>query len=471
MLPIADVLTGTGGRLASGEAIAGFTGVSIDSRTVRPGDLFVALRGARHDGHAFVGEAVARGARGLLVERAPEEIADSTDGVAVVMVPDTLTALQRLATHWRQRWGGVVVGVTGSVGKTSTKELIASVLGAQRRVLASPGNYNTEVGLPLTLLALEASHQVAVVEMGMYAQGEIRQLARLARPNVGVVTNVGPSHLERLGSLERIAAAKAELVEELPPEGTAVLNADDPRVRAMATRTPARVVLYGVDGGDDGAPAGERLPGGELVRACDVVSHGLDGLSFTLVWKGDRRPVRTALVGRHHVATALAAAGVALALGMSLEQVVQALGAAPPGSRLRVRQTPRGATVLDDTYNASPASTAAALDVLAEARGRRVAVLGDMFELGSYEEEGHRLVGRRAARTADLLVTVGPRAALIAEEALAGGMPRDAVFSCDAKEAAVQVLRRHLQSGDWVLVKGSRGMRMEEIVQALVEQC
>jgi UDP-N-acetylmuramoyl-tripeptide--D-alanyl-D-alanine ligase len=347
-----------------------------------------------------------------------------------------------------------VIGITGSVGKTTTKEITAAVLAARYRVLKNEANYNNEIGLPLTLLRLEPHHQRAVLEMGMYAQGEIRTLCEIARPEVGVVTNVGPSHLERLGSLEAIAAAKSELPESLPPQGFAVLNADDPLVMAMAGRTRARPLTYGL------APEAE-------VRASEVSSRGLAGVSFRLHYRGREVAVETSLPGRHIVSNALAAAAVALVDGFSIDDTTTALAAARVPLRVQVHRARGGGTLLDDTYNASPASMAAALDLLAEIPGRRIAVLGDMAELGAASEEGHLAVGRRAAETADVIHTVGEQARLIARAAREHD--HHEVHEWPSKETAAEVLLSDLRSDDVVLVKGSRAQAMETLVEALKE--
>jgi UDP-N-acetylmuramoyl-tripeptide--D-alanyl-D-alanine ligase len=448
--------------------------VVIDSRQASAGALFVALPGERTDGHLFVEDAFRRGALVALVQREvelpsgegvrrldargplPHEALVAAHGPICLRVDNSLAALQRLAGYWRDRHPARVVGVTGSVGKTTTKDLIATVLGRRHQVLCSEGNYNNEIGLPLTLLRLDERHEYVVAEMGMYDLGDIALLARLARPQVGVVTNVHPVHLERARTLERIAQAKAELPAALPPapEGCAVLNHDDPRVRAMAEQTRARVLTYGLQPDAD-------------VRATNVRSRGLEGMRFTLGHGKTSRAVALPLLGVHNVYTALAAAAVALAEGLPWSEIVAGLEAPGGPARLIVRHGANGVTLLDDTYNASPASVLAALSVLAEAPGRRVAVLGDMFELGAEEEAGHRAIGRGAASTSQLLVTVGERAQLAAEEARSAGLAPERVLSAPDAGAAIPLLRANLRPGDVVLVKGSRGMHMEVIVDAL----
>ena len=447
--------------------------VVVDSRLAHAGSLFVALPGERTDGHQFVGDAFRRGARAALVRQPVAEgalvldvsqpaqgvprAALTADARVCFVLPDPLAALQRLAAHWRAKQPGCrVVGVTGSVGKTSTKERVAAVLARRFVTLKSPGNYNNEIGLPLTILQLQPGVQWAVLEMAMYDLGEIARLAQIARPEIGVVTNVGPVHLQRLGSVERIAQAKAELLQALPPEGLAVLNGDDERVRAMAGLTQARVLTYGLQPHNDLSAGGVR-------------TRGLQGVELALHWHGRTVQVGLPLLGRHLVYGALAAAAVGLHLGLGWDEVLAGLRDPVAQARTQVRTGVRGVTILDDTYNANPASTVAALDLLAEMPGRKVAVLGGMLELGSLEQEGHRQVGRRAAEVTALLVTVGKLGQIIADEARAAGMPATAVLAVADTTAAVAVLQQALVAGDFVLVKGSRGCAMENVVTPLLD--
>ena len=450
--------------------------VCIDSRQAGPDCLFVALRGENTDGHLYVRDAFDAGAVVALVERPVAGAAsiDTVRGTAprtltvpvAVVVGDSLAALQRLAQARRLARPGLrVIGITGSIGKTTTKEAVAAALSQRYATLRSAGNYNSEIGLPLTLMNLQAQHERAVLEMGMYDLGEIALLCRIARPQVGVVTNVGPAHLERLGTIERIAQAKAELVEALPSDGVAVLNGDDARVRAMGQRTDARVITFG-------------LGSGNSVWADDISSCGLEGVRFQAHLAQEAfvgieprsRSLKLATLGRHTVHAGLAAVAVALLEGLTWEEVEQGLLAQGYGLRLVPKRGMRGATLLDDTYNASPASVGAALDVLAELPGRRVAALGDMRELGSYEARAHREVGRRCAQVVDVLVTVGRGGRLIAEAALEAGLALSAVHAVADNRAAVEVLSALLREGDGVLVKGSRSMAMGAIVSALEEE-
>jgi len=362
-----------------------------------------------------------------------------------------------MAAYHRRRFDVRVVGVTGSIGKTTTKETIYSVLSKSFPTLKSAENLNNEIGLPLALLGLEESHTRVVLEMGMYALGEIAQLADIALPQVGVVTNVSYSHLERLGSLERIAQAKAELILALPPDGTAILNGDDPWVRAMGSMSKAPVLYYGLS------------PDCHL-QASHIESRGLEGMRFRMHYDHETLHVKIPLLGRHSVHTALAAAAVGLTEGQPWGRIVA--GLRDIAMQLRLIATPgvKGSTIIDDSYNSSPTSTLAALNLLAELKGRKIAVLGSMLELGSYEEEGHRKVGRRVAEAADKLVAVGTLGAIIGREAVAIGMDEDNVFFAEDNQQAVQFLQDIVASGDLILVKGSRGMQMEEIVALLGEK-
>lgn len=362
-----------------------------------------------------------------------------------------------MAAYHRRQFDVRVVGVTGSIGKTTTKEAIYSVLAKSFPTLKSEENLNNEIGLPLTLLDLEENHTKVVLELGMYARGEIAELAKIALPQVGVVTNVSYSHLERLGTLEAIAQAKAELVQALPSDGTAILNGDDPQVKAMASLTDAQVLYYGLNPDCD-------------LRASHIESRGLDGVRFRMNYGHETLYVKIPLLGRHSVHTALAAAAVGVTERQPWGQIVAGLRDIAVQLRLIATRGIRGSTIIDDSYNASPTSSLAALNLLAELEGRKIAVLGDMLELGSYEEEGHRKVGRRVAEVADKLVAVGALGATIGREAIAIGMQEDDVFFAKDNENAVEVLQDLVAEGDLVLVKGSRGRHMEDIVAELGEK-
>lgn len=472
MLTLQEIWAGLATQSLTDEGLASvsFSEVVIDSRLAGEGSLFVALKGEHDDGHNYVKAALGQGASAAIVERAvegaPQTIDTTKSPVALphaltppfcLLVDNTLKALQDIAAHHRRQLDVRVIGVTGSVGKSTTKEAIHSVLSRGYVTLKSQESYNNETGLPLTLLQLNEGHQRLVVELGMYALGEIRHLASLALPSVGVVTNVEPSHLERLGSLERIAQAKAELVQALPPDGTAILNGDDPLVRGMADLTPAPVFYYGLEPGND-------------LWASHIESRGLDGVRFRLHYGREILHVKIPLLGRHSVQTALAAAAVGLVEELPWGQIVAGLRRIEPQLRLIATPGIKGTTIIDDSYNASPASSLAALSLLAELTGRKIAVLGDMLELGSYQQEGHRKVGRRAAEVVDKLVTVGELGAAIGQEAIALGMEEADVFFAEDNKRAVDLLSGLLEPGDIVLIKGSRAMHMEDIVAQVGER-
>lgn len=471
-LTLADIYAGLGGQQPSHQlAEVTVKRFDIDSRQCMPGSCFVALKGENTDGHRYIAAALAQGAVAVLAEAVPEKVQATVvhmpdepaptqiDGAILFVTADSLAALQRLAGFWRSRHDATVVGITGSVGKTSTKELVASVLRQQFHTVWNEGNLNNEIGLPLTLLRIEPHHQVAVLEMGFYMEGEIAALCALARPYVGVITNVGPIHLERAGSIEAIFRGKSELVQALPPDGRAILNWDDEWVRRMAELSPAPVFRYGL------------TPEADL-WADEITSEGLEGIRFRFHDRtsGDAENilhVHLPLLGRHAVHTALRAAAAGLVFGLAWEDIVRGLTDINAQIRIDVVSGINGSTLIDDTYNASPPSTIAALNLLADLAGRHIAVLGDMLELGSYSESGHRMVGRRAADVVDTLVTVGSLSKWIADEAVAGGLPPASVQHVFSPPEAVELLHRIIQPGDYVLIKGSRVVGMESIVGAL----
>ena len=458
-LTLAEVAELTGGELlGASDGTAAVTGaVTLDSRTVGPGDLFVAVAGERVDGHDYLGAAAGAGAVGALTTR-PD------DALPCVVVPDTVAALGRLASgvHARLETRGLVtLGITGSSGKTSTKDLLGQVLAAAGPTVSPPGSYNNDIGLPLTVLSADESTRFLVLEMGARGIGHIARLCGVARPRIGVVLNVGSAHLGEFGSPEGIALAKGELVEALPGDGTAVLNADDPRVLGMAPRTRARVVTTGRAADAD-------------VRAVDVSLDDAAQARFTLVAAGERHPVALQVVGEHQVANALSAAAAALAAGMTPAEVAAALSSAAPRSRWRmeVDRRPDGVTVVNDAYNANPESMRAALAALAGlAATRRIAVLGGMAELGPDAVAEHERLGRDAAAAGiDLIVAVGADAVGIADGATAAGRREgeESVHVPD-RAAARQLLGTLLLPGDVVLVKASRSYGLELLAADLLE--
>ncbi|MCA9858138.1 MAG: UDP-N-acetylmuramoyl-tripeptide--D-alanyl-D-alanine ligase [Thermomicrobiales bacterium] len=459
MFTIDDIRNALGDCLRSERpgAATEFTGVTNDSRVAKPGDLFVALTTPIgyapevRDGHDFIGDAVARGVTGLMLQH--EEIS-RPDHVWAFLVTDTKHAIGELGRAWRSRFDARTIAIAGNVGKTTTKELTAAVLqNCGHTVLKSPMNFNDEIGLAMTLFQLNRAYDRLVVEVGMFELGEIRRLCQIAQPRIGVVLNVGPTHLARLGSMEAIAAAKQEAVQDLPAEGYAILSADDPVVAAMAATTHARVLTFGLHAGAD-------------FRASEIQSHGLAGVEFTLSFTGHDLRVRSPLPGARLVPNALAAIAVAVADGAGIEQAAAALTGAQVTPRLQAKIAACGATILDDSYNANPVSMMAALDVLREMPGRRHALLGDMLDLGSAETGGHRSVGEHAAGIVDTLYTIGPRGAQIATAAHETGARRVRHF--DTKEEAIDTLRATLGPNDTLLIKASRGMALGAVVAELI---
>jgi len=443
----------------------------IDSRNSTPESMFIALPGETVNGHAYVGEAFAGGSIVALIDqeipggfnaidlrngcKAGDQL-DIGDSPVCLLVEDSLVAMQEIARFWRKQLDVQVIGITGSVGKSTTKEVVAEVLNRRYKTLKSPGNLNNEIGLPLTLLKLNREHERAVLEMGFYVPGEIDFLCDLALPKVGVVTNVGTVHAERAGTIDDIALGKSELVKSLPaaPDGLAILNYDDPMVREMENLTVAQVFSYGL------------TPEADL-WADQVVGLGLDGIRFRLHFRNEVIHLRVPLIGRHSVHTALRAAAVGLNDGLSWQGIVDGLQSGKSQLRLVAVRSESGAIILDDTYNASPESTLAALNLLDDLDGKKIAVLGDMLELGQYEKQGHEMVGARVAEVVDELVTIGDRAKWIAAAAAQANMHVDRITEFASSEDSIDYLRGHLHSNDVVLVKGSRGMQMEIIVAAM----
>jgi UDP-N-acetylmuramoyl-tripeptide--D-alanyl-D-alanine ligase len=446
-LTAADLLAVSGGTaLARSERT--ILGGAVDSRLVEPGNLFVALPGERVDGHDFVGTALAAGAAGVLVARPLTEAELARGDATVVQVADPLRALQAVAATWRTRFDPLVIGITGSIAKTSTKEAVATVLGAAMPTLKNEGNLNNEIGLPLTVLRLRSEHRAAILEMGMYVGGEIRDLAALGRPEIGVVTAVQAVHLSRIGTLDAIERAKGELVEALPDDGVAILNADDERVRRMATRTRARSMTYGFAEDAD-------------VRAERVASRGVEGMAFELETAGGRRAVTIPTLGRLAVHNALAGAAVGIAAGVPLGVIADALAAGWSAPHRGQLVAAGGVTLVDDSYNASPGSVIAALELLSGLPGRRLAVLGEMLELGDDHDDGHRRVGAAASDVVDRLIVVGEGARGIVEGTTA---PVELVAD---RDAARDRLLEVLEPGDVVLLKASRGIGLDILVDEL----
>jgi UDP-N-acetylmuramoyl-tripeptide--D-alanyl-D-alanine ligase len=431
-------------------------GVSIDSRTIKKGELFVAIKGARFDGHDFVPEVIKNGAWGALVDRSELDTKYSSLGSLrnILPVEDTILALQEMSQMHRKKFAIPVIGITGSNGKTTTKEMLASILKQGGSVLKNEGNLNNHIGVPLTLLKLDASHKSAVVEMGMSALGEIDTLARLVSPDVGVITNIGPAHLEFLGTMDIVAQAKAELLGNLKTDSTAVLNADDRYFTTLKHKYGGRVLSFGIENKADVSAFGIR--------------QGKNSTEMTIKADDSKVDVRLPAVGKHNIYNALAAAAAATAVGMPLEAVKYGLeDFSPVAMRSELKQI-KGRTVLADYYNANPGSVKAALETLISLRAGRksVAVLGDMLELGDIAADAHREVGRTVAHLGvDVLITMGSLAIYINEGALEAGMPKDRVITAGSHAEVAALLKERSENGDAVLIKGSRGMKMEKILE------
>jgi len=449
-----DVAKAIGGVL-TGDRTRVVTGISTDSRTIEAGQLFFAIPGERTDGHQYVRESAERGASAAVVSRP----VNAPEGFPLIYVADTVWALGSFARWYRSRFDILVVGVTGSAGKTTTKEMIAAALAARHYVLKSPQNLNTEIGLPLAIAQLEQHHTVAVLEMAMRGRGQIDWLAHIARPNVGVITNIGWAHLEFLGSRDNIALAKSELLHRLPPNGVAVLNADDEYFDFCRRQAPCEVITFG-------------WQHQAAVQAVQIHTDTDGRVQCIVRYRREHTPLRVPIVGMHHLSNALAAMAVAVVLGVPLlEAAAHLQQMAPIERRMQVYRTPKQVTVLDDTYNANPASVNAALHTLEQmANGcRRVVVVGDMLELGESSVQLHREVGRQVARIgAQVLIAVGTMAEEVARGAREGEPPPVCLTFPDSR-AAAQDIHRWLQPGDMVLVKGSRALQMELVVKAISE--
>ncbi len=470
-LAVADLVKATGGRRVdpagaqqAGGALGGaepratavpevITGVAIDSRGVAPGDLFVALRGPRADGHAYVADAFARGAALALVSDAA---ATASAGPALV-VGDPLRALGAIAALHRRTLKAAIIGITGSVGKTTTVGLAAKVLEARYRVARSAESWNAELGVALTLLGLRATHDIAVIELAMRGTGQIRELVEMARPRIGAVTTIGEAHLELLGSREQIAAAKAELLEGLPPDGAAIVSADEALTERLVRDVRCRVVRAGLSRDAE-------------VRATEMTRINGNGYSFHLSLGDQEADVIVPLPGTHQVRNALTAAAVGYVMGLTPREIIVGLARARPAKMRQELVAVGDVLLIDDTYNASPQSMDAAFEVMAQVGGRRrrVLALGEMLELGPQAQEFHRRVGQRAAAMEPAcLLAVGPNARWYLDGATASGLPRAATAVAETAHGAIPLLRQIVRPGDVVLIKGSRAVEMEHLANAL----
>ena len=445
MLKLARLAAGS--LFGSGSGVV--TAVSTDTRSIEPGQLFVALRGERFDAHDFLATALEQGATAALVENVNPALSD----LPQIQVPDSLSGLQTLAKNYRQKFQIPIVGITGSNGKTSTKEMVAAVLSERFQVTRTVGNLNNHIGVPLSLLRFERQHQVAVLEYGMNHPGEIAGLINIATPQHAIITNVGVAHIEFLGTRQAIAQEKSILAESVPPEGTVLLNADDDFAGWIAGRCRGHVVMAGFEQGE--------------IRAADI-KHGPDGEEFTVITPKEQQRVRLPVPGEHMVHNALAAIGIGLALGLSLSECAAGLAKTTlPSGRLQVKAL-GGISIVNDAYNANPDSMIAALRTVANlpAQGRRVAALGEMGELGQESLVGHERVGKAVAEHGfDVLIAVGERAYPIARSAVAAGLTESRTVKSIAE--AADVLSKILEPGDLLLLKGSRSAAVDQIIPLL----
>ena len=457
---VKDILEAIEGQLAFGDIHQEFDGIGIDSRTIRPGELFVAICGTSHDAHTFLSQVVAKGVRGVVIQKGKEvghiNQVLAQQGGGCFVVEDTTLALGRLAAYQRQKMRIPVVAITGSNGKTTTRQMTAMVMAQRFNTLVTDGNFNNEIGLPLTLFRLSVDHQAAVLELGMNHFGEMERLGAICRPTIAVITNAGPAHLEFLGNVQGVARAKGELLDYIHPNGHAVLNADDEHVAALAKATSCAVCMFGTTRRAE-------------IRA-EAIKESAGQVTFDLILPHTRIPIELATPGRFMVSNALAAAAVGHLSGIDAQRIKAGLETfAPIKGRLNIKITDNGIYIIDDTYNANPASMAAAIGVLVASKSssRGFIVLGDMLELGEQAEALHRQVGRQAGEAGiEKLYAVGQHAEAVLSGARQAGMADFRLMTAN-KEDVVADLLQNIKPADWVLVKGSRGMTMETIVAGI----
>lgn len=450
-LDLQKIAMAVNGKLSPHNVHGEINGIATDSRTISPGELFVALRGPTFDGHNFIADVTARGALAVLCDH---HLADVT--LPQIVVPDTQRALGDLAAFWRHRFHLPVAAITGSSGKTTTKEMLAAILNVTSPGLKTAGNFNNLIGLPLTIFQLSSNAGWAVLEMGMSERGEIARLTEIAAPTVGVITNVAPAHLLTMKSLDGIARAKGELFAALRPDSVAVINLDDDLVAAIPVANGVQRRTYGL------SPLAE-------IRGEQIRPEGAE-VRFTLHTPAGTRAVRLPVPGRHNVSNALAAAAAAISMGQTLDAIVQGLESFQPAKgRMETQLLGDGIILIEDTYNANPLSVEAALVALDEmgGSGARIAVLGDMLELGESSAERHRAIGAVAAAHCDRLILLGPDSKETAKGARKAGMIAAKVTHCESHEETARQLVQSLRPGDRIIVKGSRGMKMEKITAAL----
>ncbi len=459
---VSDILEATSGSLLSGDQTDSFRGISTDSRIIQEGDIFLALKGKNHDGHDFVVPALERGVHGVLIQETYwGRLRDSIPShIVVIGASDSLRALGDIAAFWRKRYPVKAVGITGSNGKTATKETVSSILTRRYRVLKTPGNFNNLIGLPLTLLQLTRFHEICVLEMGTNHFGEIRRLTEIAQPDIGLITNIQMAHTENLGDLDGVMVAKGELFEGMDEHGIAIINSDDKRISQLGTSFKGKRITFGLTAGSD-------------VMAREIKNLGVDGVTFCLVIRGQELKIHVKSPGLHNVHNALAGAAVALALNVETDVIREGLEAFRPLSmRMEVLQMSGGIRVINDAYNANPGSMKVALDTLVDLKNnsRGIVVLGDMLELGDMSASAHYDLGRYIAQSKiDHLMVIGNHADWALKGATEAGMNAQQLFRGWSHEDISSRLKEILKEGDWILVKGSRSMQMEILVEELTE--
>jgi len=453
---IKDIIKATEGHLVNGDLNVNVANISTDTRTIKEGDLFVALIGERFDGHDFISQAIDKGAIGLIISHEVDNI-DRYNNLNVIMVKDTTQALGDIARDYRRRFNIAVVGVTGSNGKTTTKDMISAVLSAKFNVLRNEGNLNNTIGLPLTLFGLSKTHEIAIVEMGINLPGEMARLVEIAEPNVAVVTNISPTHLEFLGSVEGVAKEKGLLAKSA---NALIANMDDPLVMKMAEGKD-KVISYGIDNQAD-------------VTASNIELDQDGRPEFTAFFKGKQIRIKLPIVGKHNVYNGLRAISAGMLFDIDLDSIKKALEAYQPMSMRMQRMVINGITIINDTYNSNPMSMIAGVDLLKSLKcdGKKVLVVGDMLELGEYSDKFHSEVGDYIGKSgsAEMLITMGEKAVKIAGSAIDSGMKREQVLICQNNSEVAENLSIILKQGDIALIKGSRGMKMEQVVKAIEER-
>ncbi len=462
VLKAEEILSAAKGTLIKGNPEGMFEGLATDSRKVIKGNLFIPLIGDHFDGHGFVPDAIQKGAGGLLVQKGEEEVIAKVSGdLPVILVDDTLCALGDIANLWRKKYTIPVIAITGSSGKTTTKEMIATVAGLSKNVLKSRGNYNNLVGLPLSLLEMNSEHEVAVVEMGANRTGEIERLTRIAEPDVGVITNIGLAHLEGFGSMDAVMEEKGTLFSNMKSTGIAVINRDDRFSRKLADRWMGRNIGFGIDEN-------------AFVRAERIFMRGEEGVSFTLEVGGVGRGIDMTVVGRHNIYNAMACTAACLAMDLEYDLICEGLSAFRQiQGRMNIQRLTTGITVIDDTYNANPTSVIESLNTLKDLKGNNesIIIFGDMLELGESAERLHEDVGRAMADTdAGRIFLRGDFSESVAKGATERGFKEEHIYLVTSPEEIMKPLHSLLRAGDWILVKGSRGMRMERFLHAIMEE-